>query len=494
MFARTDSKRGDTEATQSLLGKEEHISVKRTFRHWLVGPIAFFYVSGYIMSFNVFAQFIFDKIKRTDYPNVTIQNDMTNCNVNKSSETYKVRKELEQKSAQWQMYISLAGSIIAVFSNLVLGSYTDRFGRKFLFYIGTFGSLLRTCLVAAAMYWDLNRLFYIIPFTVEGFSGTQSTILQVTFIYVADLTKRGKQRSFGIVLMELSFGLAGASSGFGSGYAIKWAGFFGASAIAAGFYLMSLLLVFILPETFVNKRTYTPKLQNLKDAIGFYSDQANSGKRWIYIVTLLIYTLCALSFIGSAAIEPLYQLSTPFCWTPLKIGWFSALRIGCQQVVGMLFVKPLQMRLSDKTIAVISAAFSAATYTLEGVASNDVMLYLVTVVGTGGNLTIPMIRSIMSCLTPPDKQGAIFSTMSAMNQICNVFSNVLTNTIYSATTSVFSGTVFIIFAGLQFVNVLLLLMLIYRTRTSDDNYSRMEDVPEINVNKTDVDEDHQSIQ
>ncbi|KAL3872665.1 hypothetical protein ACJMK2_035878 [Sinanodonta woodiana] len=448
----------------------------RTPKHWLVGPISFLYVSAYTLAFTDFSQFIRDKIKRLEYDSIHF-NDSSTCEVNKSSQQYRVQSEIQEKSAEWHILIPLAGNIIAIFSNLVLGSYTDRFGRKFLFYVSCLGSLFRTTMVAVFMHFNLNLIYYIIPYAIEGMTGSASTMVQAAFIYSADITSKGKERTFGIVLIEMAFGLGSAFFGFGSGYVIEWTGYFWPSIMAAGAFLLSVILIVLLPETFSDRRAQCEsKLQTVKDAIGLYTDPKNAGKRWIYIVSIIIFFICTISNSGSFAIEPLYQLGSPFCWSPVQIGWYTALRMLGHQVLGMLLIKLLQRCLTDSHIAILGTVCSASSFTMEGLASTNLFLYLVNVLNIGGNLTIPVIRSIMSCLTPPDKQGAVFSTMSSVTVVCHMLSAVLANAIYSATIDLLPGSVFLVYAASNIICLLLVLLLAFGTRTyRRDEYIRIED-------------------
>ncbi|KAK3587766.1 hypothetical protein CHS0354_042726 [Potamilus streckersoni] len=455
----------------------EPAAAERTWKHWLVGPIGFLYISGFVLAFTDFSQFIHKKIQRSLYLNISAFDNLSTCDVNKSSQQYRLQTEIQEKSAEWQILIPLAGNIIAIFSNLVLGSYTDRFGRKFLFYVSCLGSLFRTTIVAVFMYFDWNLIYYIIPYAIEGITGSTSTMVQAAFIYSADITSSGKERTFGIVLIEMAFGLGSALTGFGSGYVIEWTGYFWPSVMAAGAYLMSITIVFILPETFKEKPTqHKSKLQTVKDAIGLYLDPKNVGKRWIYIVSIIIFFVSTISNYGSFAIEPLYQLGSPFCWTPVQIGWYTALRMLGQQVIGMFSIKLLQRCFADTVIGIIGTVCSASAYAMEGLASTDLTLYLVNVINIGGDMIIPVIRSIMSCLTPPDKQGAVFSTISSVTIISNMLSSVLANAIYSATLNLFSGAVFLVYAASNSICILLAVLLAFGTRTSKrDGYYKIED-------------------
>ena len=108
---------------------DETLSPK-TLRHWLIVPICLLYFGGFLTASFTIQQFVYRKIQQDQYPNVTFNSSVPVCEVNESDPNYNLQTKVQQKSALWMLYLGLASGIPAIFSNLILGSYTDRFGKN----------------------------------------------------------------------------------------------------------------------------------------------------------------------------------------------------------------------------------------------------------------------------------------------------------------------------------------------------------------------------
>ncbi|WAR18388.1 RGPA1-like protein [Mya arenaria] len=223
------------------------------------------------------------------------------------------------------------------------------------------------------------------------------------------------------------------------------------------------LLVIALPETYTNeirsKRTYTSRLENIKDSYSLFVSKENTGKRWMYIITLAVFSLTTYDVFGRVTVEGLYLLNYPFCWDPSELGAFTALRSGCQQIIGMAMIKVLHLCLNDELIAVVGCLSYGASFVLEGFATNDLMMYLVAVIGVWGLLTAPMIRSIMSQMTSPHKQGAVYGAIAAAETAVNLLSAVSSQTVYIATVEVMRGFIFLVYAAFNVISLVLMILM-----------------------------------
>ena len=79
--------------------------------------------------------------------------------------------------------------------SLILGSYTDRRGRKKILYLPIIGNFLRVFItfLIVNFEWPLD-IFVISSFVAGAFGGTQ-TLFTVCYSYIADITDEEK-RSF----------------------------------------------------------------------------------------------------------------------------------------------------------------------------------------------------------------------------------------------------------------------------------------------------------
>lgn len=360
-------------------------------RKWLVGPYCFLYMAAYITSYFTFTQYVHSKIQSDIFPDVTSFNVSGICYTNTSSSEYIQQTMVQQKTATWLMYYSLAAGIPAVFSNIVLGSSTDKFGRKFLFILPCMGTFIRMCVSVLGIYLNFDLKYYLIGYVIDGLTGQLATMLLVCFTYVADITAyNGKQRSFGITMIELSIGIGLAIFSFTTGYFIQHFGFFYPMMSAGLMVSASAVIVLFIPESFPKEKrnpheSITAKMKTVYD---LFWGSFNRGRRWMYNTLMVIFMLTMFTVFGRSNVEPLYQLDAPFCWSPEKLGYFGALKSLVQQIFGMGMIKVLQMVMSDEAIAMLGCASLAMSFTLEGFAKTDVIMYI-------GKLEIRKIKNVM---------------------------------------------------------------------------------------------------
>ncbi|XP_045186641.2 solute carrier family 46 member 3-like [Mercenaria mercenaria] len=430
---------------------------------WLVVLYCFLYMAAYVMSSATFVQYIYKRIQTEMFPDKDKYNISVNCYSNTSDPHYKKQISVQEKASNWNMYYSLAAGIPAMFASIIMGASTDRFGRKFLFYLPCLGALVRLSVCTAGIHFNFNRLYFLIGFFVEGLTGYMATMLLVTFTYVADITPpKGKQRSFGITMIELINGIAMTVFSFATGYFIQDMGYFYPMLTSGALVFLCLFITIFIPESFPkDKRNLREStFEKIKTIYNLFLGESNRGRRWMYNTLMFVFLLTMFTSFGRQSVEPLYQLDTPFCWSPEKLGYFSALKNLLQQIFGMGVIKLFQQAMSDEAIAMLGCVSFGASFVLEGFAQTDILMYIVPALGVCGLLTIPITRSLLSKLTYPEHQGAIFSTIATMETAINIGGSVAANEIYSHTLNFYRGFVFFVFTGCNFI--CLIAMAIYR--------------------------------
>ena len=356
-------------------------TTKVTWRHYTVALVSFLFLTAYNMTFITFSQYVYKKLQLEYYPNVTdVSPTIAICVENTSSIVYAIQLDTQQRAAKWGIYLYLSGGITSVLSNFILGAFTDRFGRKFLFLLPCIGTIVRTAGAIAGIRFNLPLWYYTFGYFLEGCTGQLFTIIQVSYLYIVDITVAGKRRSFGIVMIELVLGVGTLVPNLATGYILQYSKSFQVPfIISGGILLVTLLLVLTLPESFPKhvraKRKYISKIENLKDSIDLYVSKKNKGRRWMYILILLVFALTTYDLFGRISVEGLYLLNYPFCWDPQRLGLFGAARAVAQQLLGMLSVKVFHMCMDDEMIAIIGCLSYAASFIMEAFATTDAMVF-----------------------------------------------------------------------------------------------------------------------
>ena len=140
--------------TENLINKESQFAVVKTdplttWRRFLIGPVLFTYMAGYIMSYYIITEYTNSHELKKVFQDANLTEPKSangTCNFNSDSLEYKTERKATESASDWIVYYSLAQGIPAVASNIILGSYTDALGRKFLLGVGILGTTVRMCI------------------------------------------------------------------------------------------------------------------------------------------------------------------------------------------------------------------------------------------------------------------------------------------------------------------------------------------------------------
>ena len=329
-----------------------------------------------ITQWLVTQQYVYVKIQRDNFPNVTIKS-VPLCNANESDPDYQIQQEAQRHAADWQSYFTMAMGIPATVTNLILGSFTDRFGRKFLFFLPIIGGCINMAIFTCGVHFNFDLHWYIPGCVLEGLTGSAYALLTATFGYTADLTNANQDRSMGIVLVNLMYGLSMTIFSISQGFFVQNVGFFWPMIFSVIAMFVILILISLLPETLPKEKSAQSKSvgDTLYSTVELFCGKENAGYRWMYNLLLMTFTVGIFTALGRMQVEALYQMNDPFCWDPKHLSWFAAISMGAQGVLGMSIVKPLQKLLTDESIALIGIISLIGGTVLEGLAWNDAALY-----------------------------------------------------------------------------------------------------------------------
>ena len=150
-----------------------------------VEPVLFSYMMCLFMSYPLIQQLAFKKICHEKY------NGEICKNLTKPQEIY-----VQQKTSKWILYQSVASTLPSVFASLLLGSWSDKVGRKVILILPSVGSvLLYINYIMNAAFFSLNVNFIIIGVSISALFGGFATTLLGVFSYISDITDNVKWRS-----------------------------------------------------------------------------------------------------------------------------------------------------------------------------------------------------------------------------------------------------------------------------------------------------------
>ncbi|XP_033734514.1 solute carrier family 46 member 3-like [Pecten maximus] len=438
----------------------------------------------------VTSQYIVLYLQKDMFPNSTLSSsNVSACNFNTSTEEYRERTAVQKAASKFNIYKTLAENLPALIISGITGGLSDKYGRRRILVLSISLTMLLGCLNSIIIYLQINIYYFLISFFIYSLGGGFYGTLSICFAYMSDVTDPGKQRTLMITLLEASLGIGSAASGFFSGFIIDSVGFFYASiCVCAAAFCSMLVVVLFLPNSRPPNMLLsgTSTIENASASFVFYFRA--SPKRHKYILAIIIFMSSTLSLLGKSNIEILYQLNAPFCWTSVKVGYYSAISNSARMILGVACVKILQKFFMEESVAILSGVSGMAASIVEAFAINDVMLFLVPVIGFLGTLVIPMTRSILSKLTPADRQGALFAGVAVVEITSNLGSNIGASSVYIATVGAMRGFVFLVFAGLSFLTTCLLL--IYRIINRGSKTGTLPDVTK-DITSTQILTDHE---
>ncbi|XP_061174310.1 proton-coupled folate transporter-like [Saccostrea echinata] len=406
------------------------------------------------------------------FPNRTASNstDKSLCDTNTSSQGYKDEQIVQKTVARWNVYISIAQGVPLVLSSVIFSPLSDSIGRRPFLFLGSFGAGIKQLLMTLAIVFQWN-VYLFIPFTlIEGLCGSWVAQLAVAMSVVSDLTTAGKSRSYLIAVFSFVFGVGFSLGTFVSGYVVMLLGYDYSMAVSSGMSAVAFIIAYFIPETISVQQRQSSRFScmgNFKNILRFYlkNDPDDlSSTRWKYNTAILSFIFIMMSKLGIFAVETFYLLNSPFCFNPETISIFETAKTCLSEIIILVGIRLMQQYLPDETIALFGTISSIGYCVLFGMASSNIYLYIGAAVGTMGMSSIPMIRGVMSKMTPPHKQGTLFGSLAIVENICNLTGSVLGGAIYSETVSFYRGTVYLVFAGFAFLALILLIFLMKDSR------------------------------
>jgi MFS transporter, DHA1 family, tetracycline resistance protein len=307
--------------------------------------------------------------------------------------------------------LGLFGTVFAVmqfFFSPIVGSLSDRFGRRPLVLLSNFGLGLDYLLMAWAP--ALNWLFL-----GRVISGLTSSSIPTAMAYMADVTPR-ERRAAAFGMLNSAFGI-----GFVVGPAVGgllgninprlpfWVA--GGLSLANGMYGL-----FVLPES-LSLQNRSPFSWGRANPVGSLSLlRRHAGM--IGIATVLL-----LGYIAQQSLMNVYVIYADYRyhWTDRTVG-FSLATIGvCTAIYGALLVKPLVAKLGERGAMTIGLIGGTLGYTFFGLSKTGVLFWSGIPLLNMMSFTWPAAQSLLSRKTSPSEQGQLQGAINSLRGIAGLF-------------------------------------------------------------------------
>jgi DHA1 family tetracycline resistance protein-like MFS transporter len=323
-------------------------------------------------------------------------------------------------AAQWGGVLSLAYAVMQFFMMPVMGSLSDRYGRRPVILVSLAAYSVDFLLMALAPTITLLLAARIL-------SGSFAATFSTANAYIADISPPEKRaQNFG--LMGAAFGLGfiiGPAVGgvIGEEFGHR-APFFAVAALG----LVNLIYGwFFLPETLAaeNRRKFQWSRAN---PFGSFRHFARYPVILPISLAIFLFNLAHWTFPSVWA----YFAGERFGWSARQIG-FSLMAVGlASAIVQGGLTRIVIPALGERRAAFFGFGVAIATYAGYGLATEGWQVYLLIAVGSLAGFIAPSLQGIMSRTVPADAQGQLQGTIGSINGVSMIIGPVLMTQTFAA--------------------------------------------------------------
>ncbi|XP_062378961.1 proton-coupled folate transporter [Sardina pilchardus] len=442
--------------------------VEKLGRVVTVEPVIFWFMTSTFIVSPAYQQLIINKICSELFQDQSICANL--------GQHHDEDKEVQRHSSTVVLLYLVVLSVVSVPPALLLGSWSDRVGRRSVMVLPSALSMAAgAVLVCMHELPQMGVMWVLAAAAIVGLTGGHVSIFLSCFSYLADVTAgcpgEGRTRTVRMAVAE-SMIFVGGTLGFLMGGFLEKA--YGLTA-AFGAFMVCHVIIILYVLLWLRDPRPPPSSPVPQDAITKQDDDDAEAakppgsqlflvrylKRTLYSVfkkrpgqerqKLLFLILCSflnnLVAVGESAILLLYLMYEPREFDTEMFGIFSSVKMlllgGC-----LLGLFPLLLRcMGEMTLAKLSMVFRAASFILLAFSTNTWMVFLVAVLGAPAGINQAVIRSLSSAIVEPDEQGAMFSFTASAEATCFLFAAIIFSGLYPLTLPTFPGMPFIVMAG-----------------------------------------------
>ena len=301
----------------------------------------------------------------------------------------------------------------------VIGSLSDRFGRRPVILISVAGLALDFLLMALApsLWWlAIGRIL----------GGITSSSFTSTFAYMADVTPPEKRaRGYGLIGAAFSGGfVAGPLLGGVLGEISLRAPFWVAAALSGMAFLYGL---FVLPESLdpAKRMAFSWRRANPFGALRLLRSHPDlSGLAGVNFLLHFGHHLFSAVFVLYAGER--------YGWGPWQVGAVLALVGAIDMCVQGLLVGPVVKRLGDRQTMVIGLTFGAIGLAAMGLAPTGWLFVVAMFPSALWGLAMPTIQSLMTRRVSESEQGQLQGANNSVGSVAGIMSPLFFGAVYSA--------------------------------------------------------------
>ncbi|MHA3842282.1 TCR/Tet family MFS transporter [Sphingomonas aestuarii] len=315
----------------------------------------------------------------------------------------------------------------------IIGSLSDRFGRRPVILISIFGLAVDWVLMALA-----PNLWWLAVGRIIG--GITSSSFTAVYAYLADIIPpEGRARAYGLVGAAFSAGfIAGPALG---GVLGEWGPrtpFWVAAGLSGIAFLYGL---FVLPESLPEERrmAFAWRRANPLGAFRLLRRHAElTGLAWVYFMLYFAHHVFSAVFVLYAAHR--------YGFGPLETGLLLAFAGLLEMLVQIFLVGRVSARLGDRRTMVVGLVLGAFGILGMGIAPTGWLFIAALVPNALWSLALPTIQSLMTRLVSEREQGQLQGANNSVASVAGVISPLFFGAVYGVSVVAMPGLVFVIAA------------------------------------------------
>ena len=437
-----------------------------------VEPVLFFYMLCYIMSLPIVQQLAFKKVCREKY------DDEICKNLTKLQEDY-----VQETTSKWILYQSVSSTLPSILASLILGSWSDRVGRKVILILPSVGGVIAYInYMINAAFFSLNVDFLLIGVCISGFFGGFATTLLGVFSYISDITDKS-QRTVRVAVLESMIFLGGSVGNLIGGVLVQHHGFISAFGLCLGLSVLTILYVsFVLPESYYPQEDQAGNWalisihNHLMSSFEVLTKRRPQHRRLNLLVILFGTISFILITIGAFSdITTLYSKHSPRNFSPSLIGYFLA-EFSFVRGVGIVLVIPLLAKIAkwtDLIIAIFGAVMSIGCFVFLALASTKLLMFVGGLFAVGTGIPAPCLRSVLSKQVESSELGTMFALVASLEVLEFLLASVIFNSVYTATVGWMPGFCYLLMSGIT-VPPIFLMFWLYLLQKCDNPHTAID--------------------
>lgn len=266
------------------------------------------------------------------------------------------------------LFVGVAGQFPAILSSLVLGPFSDKYGRRPAMGIVVVGLVLQAVVTNVILEFELSLYMFILSSGLRSLTGGLAGILTTSYSYIADISPRkwltlrlGILEAVTFIAASLSLGVTGGwiELGHCNFLPISWL------LCAASVVLVLYLIVFVRESTNQQQKVRRRRLLMTGPRsllTGFKLFFCSGNPRWKLWFCLFTLCITIINQMGTLTVTTLFLLHRPLEWGPGLIGGYLAANEFIHGL-SLITILPVMVACSlrDSLIVLFGVAIACAT-------------------------------------------------------------------------------------------------------------------------------------